>query len=197
MIPKAWVDSVNPRRSAMTMIEVTIAILVIGLLSAITAPRLSDAYRSTRLQSAAWRVTNDVRLARQMAIARGRSIEWVCQNANDVYTCASLGSRDGSGASMSVSIGELFDSSFDLSADFDGQSTIRFDADGVPYVGTSMMQTGVITLQFGGDRYDVRIAAGTGLVSLTNVSVWIPTSDPVYEPASQSAQVDGTSGATP
>ena len=66
-------------RTGMTLIELVIAMLVMGILTAVSAPRYVSAIKSFRLEAAAKRIAADLNLARKNAMAKGGGAqgEWV------------------------------------------------------------------------------------------------------------------------
>ena len=155
----------------MTLIEVTIVMLIIGILAAIAAPRFSSAMRSAQVRSAAIHTASHVEFVRQSAINGNRSTSLTYDAANVSYQSAEVDFADRIGQLITVDLNDEFDASIELKANFDNTDTISFDVEGVPIVGNATMQNGFIEISASGVLpYYVIIAAGTGYVSVHSAS---------------------------
>lgn len=163
------------RRRALTMIELVIVLLVIGLASAIAAPRFAESLRVTQLEAAAQQLAAHIRYLRAVAINEGRTVTLVCDNVNETYQCDSVDFPERIGDPLFVSLPDDYDATFRLNANFDSTSTMSFDFEGVPHVGATPMSNGRVTLRSGDYRFRVRVAAGTGETTVTRVEVKITT----------------------
>ena len=107
--------------------------------------------------------------------------------ANDLYSSADVDFPERIGAKILVRLKETFDSSLELTADFDGAKFMTFDLEGVPHVGITPMVSGMIKISSPGvESYYIVIAPGTGYVSVVSgsqilsgsneqASFWFPT----------------------
>lgn len=159
----------NSRRYAMSLIEVTLVIFLVGILAAVAAPRFADSVRLMRLESAARQLAAHIDYIRSVAINEGRTTELVCSNTLHTYSSPSVDSPTLTGELLNVSVQQDFDSTFTLTADFDTTTTLSFDFEGVPHVGATTMTQGTIEIRSGNDRFAVNIAAGTGATSVQRV----------------------------
>ncbi len=180
----------NSRRCAMSLIEVTLVIFVIGVLAAVATPRFANSVRVMRLEAAARQLAAHIDYIRNVAINEGRTTELVCDNSLHTYGSTSVDSPELTGELLTVSMQQDFDLTFTLTADFDATSTLLFDFEGVPHVGAAAMTQGTIELGSGSDKFAVKIAAGTGATSVERV---IDSGGGGY----QEVPPDGYSGATP
>jgi type II secretory pathway pseudopilin PulG len=156
----------NPRRPAMSLFELTIVILVMGLLAAVTAPRLADSLRSAKLESAARKLVSHVDYIRAVAVNEGRTTTLVCNNTDQSYACENVDFPDRFGVPINVSLGEEYDPTMMLDADFDSGTSLSFDLEGTPRVGASPLRDGRIVIRSGNESYTVVVAAGSGETSL-------------------------------
>lgn len=155
----------------MTLLEVTIVMLIIGIMAAIAAPRFSNATRSAQVRSAAIQTASHVEFVRQSAINGNRSTSLTYNESNVSYQSGEVDFADRIGQLISVDLREVFDASIQLKASFDNTNTISFDVEGVPTVGTTAMQNGFIEISASGvQSYYIVIAAGTGYVSVLSAS---------------------------
>lgn len=159
----------NSRRCAMSLVEVTVVILLVGLLAAVAAPRFGDAVRLMRLEAAARQLASHVDYVRSVAINEGRTTELACSNTLHTYGSPDVDSPTMTGELLNVSVQQDFDPTFTLTADFDAATTLQFDFEGVPHVGASAMTQGTIVIRSGTDSFSVSIAAGTGATSVQRV----------------------------
>jgi type II secretory pathway pseudopilin PulG len=159
----------NSRRYAMSLIEVTLVIFLIGVLAAVAAPRFASSVRVMRLEAAARQLAAHIDYIRSVAINEGRTAELVCDNILHSYGSTSVDSPELTGELLNVSVQQDFDPTFTLTADFDATTTLSFDFEGVPRVGATAMTQGTIELGSGSDKFYVTIATGTGATSVARV----------------------------
>ena len=95
----------NDFRSAVTMIELMIVLLILAIAAAAATPRLSGAIHSYRLQSATKRVLLDLELARSHARTSGRDITVRFDSEHDRYTISDIRSLDQPDQSYAVDLG--------------------------------------------------------------------------------------------
>ncbi|TWU49399.1 GspH/FimT family pseudopilin [Rubripirellula reticaptiva] len=180
-------------RAAITLIEVAIVILIVGVMAAVATPRFAETQRISRLEAAAWRVANDVRRARQTAICSGRSIQIAFSNDDDSYQADEGEQEDRSRTPALVSIKSIYDPSIDMVASMDGNLTLSFNFEGVPESSGGAIEQATIDLSSGSDLFRVHIGAGTGAVTVDRKTT---TSIEPMAPTEPDTDVDGTSGAT-
>tara|TARA_R110002049_G_scaffold4601_5_gene32072 strand:- start:110495 stop:110974 length:480 start_codon:yes stop_codon:yes gene_type:complete len=148
------------------MIELTIVILILGILSAVAAPRLGNSVRGSRLLAAANQLASHVDYLRHVAINQGRSVTLVIDPTTDRYYSADVDFPDRMGSLMEVDVKAEFDSEFELSANFDSANSITFDFEGIPRVSGTAMQSGTISIGYTGHIYDIVIAPGLGTTTV-------------------------------
>lgn len=160
----------NSRRCAMSLIEVTLVIFLIGLLVAVAAPRFADSVRVMRLEAAARQLANHIDYIRRVGINEGRTTELVCSNTLHTYGSPGVDSPTMIGEPLSISLHNDFDPTFTLIADFDTATTLSFDFEGVPHVGSTPMNQGTIEIRSGSDSFLLNIAPGTGATTIQRVT---------------------------
>ncbi|MGB7329215.1 MAG: GspH/FimT family pseudopilin [Rubripirellula sp.] len=194
-------------RAAITLIEVAIVILIVGVMAAVATPRFADTQRISRLEAATWRVANDIQRARQTALRSGRSVQITFSNDDDSYQAEQGEQNDRSPTPALVSIKSIYDPSIEMVASMDGNLTLSFNFEGVPHSSGEAIEQATIALSSGSDLFQVHIVAGTGEVVVERSSGAISqinnaeaaeteTSDAPTTPTGTATYVDGTSGAT-
>ncbi|MGI9470463.1 MAG: GspH/FimT family pseudopilin [Rubripirellula sp.] len=151
------------RRRAMSLIEVTIVVMLMGLLAAIAAPRFSLTLRAMQLDAATQQLVAHLRYVRQVAINEGRTTSISFDNLNDTYSC-DVDSPAIPGEPLSVDVASDYSESLSLNANFDSSTTLSFDFEGVPHVGSDLMLDGEIVLSTNGNTFTIVIAPGTGRI---------------------------------
>jgi prepilin-type N-terminal cleavage/methylation domain-containing protein len=131
------------RRRGFTLIELTIVVLIISILTATAAPKYRNSLIWYRVEAAGRRVADDLRYARQYA-RKSCKVQSVQFNvATDSYTMPSAAdpSRRSGGYTVKLASDYIADIS---SADFGGSATFQFDVFGRP------SQAGTVVLTSGG-----------------------------------------------
>jgi type II secretory pathway pseudopilin PulG len=158
-------SSVRPsmRRSSrpgVALIDLTVSVLLMGILAAAVLPRFSDAVQRNRVTSAAQRLCADIRLARNSALASSASKSVVVLVSQSRYTLVGVNSLDRPGTDYAVQLaGGLYETTI-LSANLGGDASLTFDMHGRPDSG------GTMVLRAGGVQKTVSIDAATGEASV-------------------------------
>jgi prepilin-type N-terminal cleavage/methylation domain-containing protein len=148
------------RRCAFTFIEVVIVLLVMGILTAVAAPKFFDSLLFHRVESAARRVKADLELARTQArvTSAAQSITFV----NSVYTLSNTKSLDKPGTIYSVDLTKGPYSLDSATANFNNLATVSFDGYGTPTSGGTVVVTAKshsCTVTLNGTTGDVTITS--------------------------------------
>ncbi|MEX2316415.1 MAG: GspH/FimT family pseudopilin [Pirellulales bacterium] len=151
------------RRFAFSLVELIIVVMIIGIFSAVAAPRFVDSLVFYRVESAARRVKADLELARQTArlTSASQSITFV----NQTYTMsAGVADLNSSGNPYAV---DLVSSPYeinDVAVDFGGTSSVAFDGYGMPSSGGTVVITGPH------HQCTVTLNGTTGQITISRVS---------------------------
>lgn len=151
----------------MSMIELVLVVMMVGLLAAVATPRFAESLRVTQLETSAHQLAAHIGYLRSAAINQGRTITLSCDNEAATYQCDSVDFAERIGDPIFVSLADEYDASFELLANFDFQTTLSFDFEGTPQVGDNPLNHGRVTLRSGKHRFDVTIASGTGITTVS------------------------------
>ncbi len=143
-------------RRAFTLIDLVVTMLIIGILTAVAAPKFASALHRTRVEQAAKRIQIDLRYARQNAISRSSNLIVQFNSATDSYTIPALPDLNRPGRPYSVALQSAPYSATLVSASLGLDSDILFDRFGNPDSG------GTITVASGGYLQTVTIDPETG-----------------------------------
>ncbi|QDT13599.1 pilus assembly FimT family protein [Planctomycetes bacterium K23_9] len=159
-------------RSAVTLLEVSIVLLIVGLTAAVAVPRFNLTMRGIHSRAAAIQIAADIDYVRRTAINRGRSATLTFSPNGQGYASDDVDFPDRVGRKLRVDLAETFDSAVFANAQFDGivvldSQSITFDLEGTPHVGSSKLQTGLIVISSAGTATEyIQIDAGTGTVHI-------------------------------
>ncbi|MDQ7013194.1 MAG: prepilin-type N-terminal cleavage/methylation domain-containing protein [Planctomycetota bacterium] len=126
---------------AFTLIEITIVLVVVGVVFAIATPRFSRAGSQRRVDMAMERIERDFRLAEQDAWHTGTSRELVFDVANNSYEI--VGMTDGMGNPYIVDLSRAPYNLSINSVDFAGDTRLTIDGrGGIPIGGSVVLADG-------------------------------------------------------
>jgi len=138
-------------RDAFTIVELVMVLLVIGIMTAVAAPRYSSALASQRSNTAARRIAADLRLAQDYA-RRSSQVQTVTfDGVADGYAISPMPDVDRSNATYNVSIAAAPYSADVVSASFGGGPAVQFDIYGRP------SSEGSVVVRSGAKQYTVQL----------------------------------------
>ena len=129
-------------RVAMTLIELVVVLLVIGILAAVTTPRVADAMSSARIRATARLVVADISYAQHQARVQGAEKTIEFYPASDSYLLVGVADMNDSGQPYQVDLtSEPYEATL-ASAAFGSDGTvtkITFNRFGRPDFGGSLI----------------------------------------------------------
>jgi len=142
-------------RSGFTLIELTIVVLIVGILASVAAPRYLETLANYRADATVKRIVADLQLAKRRA-QQTSSSQTIAFYVNDNrYEITGMSDLDRSTKVYEHRLGEGVSKATLVSASFGGSSTLVFDIYGQPSsAGTIVFKTG------GGDQTIVIGASG-------------------------------------
>lgn len=149
------------KRNAFTVVEIMLAVLIVGILTAGAAPRISLALRTARLDNACRRIKADLDWARQTALSKSSAVVVQFVPAAGSYSIVGAKNLDRSTPGYTVSLTDAPLKCTINSAALGGDANIVFDQYGQPDSG------GTIVVGAGGSVRTVTIDAATGRVTFS------------------------------
>lgn len=146
-------------RRAFTLVDLTITVLIIGIMSAVATPKFVDAMIYRRADAAANRVAADLNLARRTAVSSGKPQVVNFTLVTSVYAMPGVTDIDHPGQTYSVDLTSTRYAVTLSSINFGASGTatsITFDMYGRPDYG------GSVTIQTGTQTRVVNVDADTG-----------------------------------
>ena len=165
------------RRSAYTLIELVVVMLVVGIMAILAGVAINGAMRNIQLSGAAKKIASDIRFAQSMASSyyKWYGIRFSSTAEATQYSVFSLtgtvetiiADPANANRSMIVNLSTTYPGVTIPSVNIAGGNTVFFNPAGTPYNaknGTALASEGVITLSNGSATKTVRIAPSTGRV---------------------------------
>ena len=140
----------NPKSSGMTVIEVIVVMIIIGILAAIVLPKIDFGGTSSRasVDGAAYMIASDIRYAQEFAMANRVSKSVIFTSGSSVYTFNPTNNLDSTGRLPSGVTTSAY--------------TVTFNSLGEPIVGGG----GSVTVSGGGQTKTISVVNYTGKVSI-------------------------------
>lgn len=144
-------SSANGLRNGVSLIDVVLTVLIIGILAAVAAPRFASMLSQYRVEASANRLKADFEMAIRHARASSRPVTLTFDSAFAAYGSAEISDLNHGSAPYRVQLGEYPYSSTIVSADFDGNASVTFDRYGIPD------NPGTVTIRSGNQNRTITI----------------------------------------
>lgn len=139
-----------------TLVELTIVVLIIGIMAAAAAPRFVDSLMYYRAEAAAKRIEADLKLAREAAIASSAKQQVTFSPSSNGYMLGGLPDLDHPSLEYEVKLSDAPYFASLESTDFGGDNKVEFDGYGVPDSG------GTVIVRSGQYQKTITLNADTG-----------------------------------
>jgi type II secretory pathway pseudopilin PulG len=143
----------------MSLVDLVVTVLIIGILTAAAAPRLAGSVSRHRVEAAARRVAADLKYARTHARIKNRAETVSFDAAGDRYSLSTASLTGRPSKPYAVALRDDFRVDL-VSADFAGTAAVTFNAYAVPSTG------GAVVVTAGSHQRTIRVAADSGDVFL-------------------------------
>ena len=155
------------RRAGFTLIDLTITILILGIVASVAVPRFSQSLNIVRADAAARHIAADLNYARHRAQVSSRPNAVNFSTSPAGYAMPTTPHLNRSGTSYAVNFSDL-GLPVQLAANIQGTSSVTYNAFGLPTAGSPLvpMTSGSITVTSGAASKTVVINPQTGRASV-------------------------------
>ena len=142
------------RKTGLTIIELVVVMLILGILGATAIPKFQESLASFRAQSAASRIVGDLKFAKRFAQQTSATVVIQFDVPGNGYLLVGVADADRPSQAHSVDFSEADFKSRLVSADFGGTSNLSFNFDGHPSA------AGTVVVRSGGTLETVEVTSG-------------------------------------
>lgn len=155
--------ALGSRRRAVTALDLTISVLIMGLMAAVALPRFAASLDAMRVRAAAQQIAADMNRARATAIRQSETCTASFTNSPAAYTLVGVKALNGAATYREVTLAD-FGFSGSLTASFDGATELKWNLHGQPVVGETLdpLVAGSVIVAGGGTSQTVTIDPDTG-----------------------------------
>jgi len=150
----------NPGRHGVTLIELTITVLLIGIIAAVATPRILSTFNHFRLESATEQIVADIKLVRHQAKIKGATQKITFNVATNSYGTPGLRDRNHPNKDYAVDLDDLPGDISLYSVDFASAGNLTFNMYGQPTDG------GTVKLKSGNLLKTITVEDSVGKVTV-------------------------------
>jgi type II secretory pathway pseudopilin PulG len=149
-----------PPRGAFTLVDLALALAILGVVLGIAVPRFAGSIARYRLDAATWRVRADLALAQSNARLTGSNQAVVFNLAANQVQLPGYIDPDHPGLPYKIDFGRAPYQATLVGANFSGGNTVTYNGFGVPLAG------GAVVIQVGAVQRTVCVNGVTGKTSI-------------------------------
>lgn len=155
------------RRDAFTLIDITITILILGIVAAVAVPRFAQALEMFRADTAARYIAADLNYARHRAQVSSQNVAVNFSTSPAGYVMPTTPHLNRSGSAYSVNFAEN-GMPIQLAANLQGTNSVTYNSFGLAMAGSPLaaLSSGVVTVTSGAYSKTVVINPQTGRASV-------------------------------
>lgn len=154
---------VMPSVRGFTLVDFTLAVLILGIVAAVVAPRFSNAIVFYQVEAAARRIEADLNYVRGYARITNQACSLTFAASTPTYSTTGVSHTNNSGETYTVDLTAI-GYPVTVQANLDGGRTVTFNPNGNPQTGSPLvgLTSGTITITSGSQLRTVIIDPVTG-----------------------------------
>ncbi|MBM4074621.1 MAG: hypothetical protein FJ267_03145 [Planctomycetes bacterium] len=152
-----------PKRRGFTLVDLTLTMLILSILTAVAAPKLSTSMAYYQVESASRRLEADINFVRDQARASSAPCSITFTTSPPSFTTTGVTHTDNSGRPYSINLSNL-GYSISMTVAINGTTGVTFNQNGMPSAGSplSPVTSGTITVTSLNQSRTVTIDPATG-----------------------------------
>ncbi len=152
------------KRRGFTLIDLTVTVMITGIVAAVAAPKLANSIVRYQIDAAAMRIAGDLELARRHAKTSGSNQSAIFTVASNTYNFPGMQDMNHSSLDSAANLSETGYAATLVSVSFGSGGTdnsITYDMYGRPDFG------GFVVIQVGTEQRTITVNATTGKITVT------------------------------